>query len=192
MVRLLAVNVQVAEELDGKPTTMDDVGPYYILGELGRLERRYTQQAAKTPGQLNLNHTLFGKNQVNQHGLPTDQQLSDVLRILCCKMQVAALTELLIRHPEIQRLELMNNALDDAMAALVIEVVSSGVTSIDTLLLNDNLLTWMSCDRMGPLLKRRPVSPGSPLHPKPLATLQVLPALPRLFFRTMRSCARPR
>ena len=85
-----------------------------------------------------------------------------------------------------------DNALDDAMAALVIEVVSSGVTSIDTLLLNDNLLTWMSCDRMGPLLKRRPVSPGSPLHPKPLATLQVLPALPRLFFRTMRSCARPR
>ena len=44
---------------------MDDVGPYYTFGELGRLERRYQQQAAKNPEDLNLNHSLFGKNQAS-------------------------------------------------------------------------------------------------------------------------------
>ena len=61
----LADDWQVADELDEKPTTMDDVGPYYTFGELGRLERRYQQQAVKNPEDLNLSHSLFGKNQAS-------------------------------------------------------------------------------------------------------------------------------
>lgn len=90
-------------------------------------------------------------------------------------VQVAALTELLVRHPGIKRLFLTNNALDDAMVALLLETISSGVTSIDTLMLNNNELTWLTCERMAPLLQSRPTSAGSGgmLNMPPFKSLQV-------------------
>eukprot|EP00951_Prasinocladus_malaysianus_P001316 scaffold9060_cov43-Prasinocladus_malaysianus.AAC.1 len=70
----------------------------------------------------------------------------------------------------------MNNALDDAMAALLVEALGLGQTSVTTLLLKDNLLTWLTCDGLAPLL-RQPLLPTSTL---PTSVLKVRPAAPFL------------
>ena len=57
-----------------------------------------------------------------------------------------------MRHPVIKNLQLSNNALDDAMTALLIETIASGQTGINKLTLDDNELTWLTCERLAMLL----------------------------------------
>ena len=98
------------------------------------------------------------------------------------RSQVATLTELLMRHPVIKNLQLSNNALDDAMTALLIEIIASGQTGINKLKLDDNELTWLTCERLATLLRyetsSKPPSavPGARIRPQPtIDALQVCP-----------------
>ncbi|KAK9814708.1 hypothetical protein WJX72_010239 [[Myrmecia] bisecta] len=126
---------EIAAEVQANVLLGEEASPARHWGELARLQRRYGNQEDGTT--FDLRNSLGGA------------------------ASLASFTEFMRQQPQICRLLLQSNGLDDAGCVLLVKALLQSGCNIQELVLSHNKLTKKACSLLLPLLNPLDTKPGS-------------------------------